>query len=91
MDQYSVDMSRITVSQRTYDVRVNVGPLIESEMERLSSVLSDGGKKDKIIPLIPINDYYCCPVIHSNGQEMVIEYDTKKGLIIRSDGNVYGG
>ena len=91
MDQYSVDMSRITVSQRTYDVRVNVGPLIESEMERLSLVLSDGGKKDKIIPLIPINDYYCCPVIHSNGQKMVIEYDTKKGLIIRSDGNVYGG
>lgn len=91
MDQYSIDMSRITVSQRRYDVRVNVGPLIESEMERLSSVLPDGGKRDRIIPLIPINDYHYCPVIHSNGQQMVIEYDTKKGLIIRSEGNFYGG
>jgi len=91
MDQYSIDMSRITVSQRTYDVRVNVDPLIESEMERLSTVLPDGGKRDRIIPLIPINDYYYCPVIHSNGQQMIIEYDLKKGMIIRSDSNVYGG
>lgn len=60
-------------------------------MERLSSVLPDGGKRDRIIPLIPINDYHYCPVIHSNGQQMVIEYDTKKGLIIRSEGNFYGG
>ncbi|MBP9008709.1 MAG: CRISPR-associated helicase Cas3' [Methanospirillum sp.] len=91
MDQYSIDMSRITVSQRTFDVRVNVDPLIESEMERLSTILPDGGKRDRIIPLIPINDYYYCPVIHSNGQQMIIEYDSKKGMIIRSDSNVYGG
>nr|WP_239441633.1 CRISPR-associated helicase Cas3' [Methanospirillum hungatei] len=91
MDRNSIDMSRITVSQRTYDVRITVSPLIESEMNRLCSILPDGGKKDRIIPLIPIDDYYYCPVIHSNGQQMIIEYDLKKGMIIRSDSNVYGG
>lgn len=90
MDQYSIDMSRITVSQRTYDVRVNVSPLIESEMKHLCKILPDGGKKDRIIPLIPTNGFYYCPVIHSNGKQMIIEYDKKKGLLIRSDDNVYG-
>jgi len=84
-DRYPVDMSRVTVSQRMYDVKVIVSQLIEAELKRICSVLSEGGVKDTIIPLIPINDYYYCPVIHSGGARMVIKYDSKKGLLLCSD------
>lgn len=90
MDRYSIDMSRVTVSQQMFDIKAKVSPLIESEMECFCSVLPGGGKKERIIPLIPINDYYYCSVVHSNGKQMVIKYDKKMGLMICSDSNVYG-
>jgi hypothetical protein len=89
MDRYSIDMSRVTVSQQIFDIRAKVSPLIEREMECFCSVLPGGGKKERIIPLIPINDYYYCSVVHSNGKLMVIKYDKKMGLMICSDSNVY--
>lgn len=81
MDRYSIDMSRVTVSKISFDVTLNVSNEIEFELKRIHDSLPDKGKREFIVPLIPRDAFFYCPVVQS-GKEKAILYDVDTGLSI---------
>lgn len=80
-DRYSIDMSRITVSKKSFDVMLNVSYEIELELERIRDSLPDKGRSEFIVPLIPKDAYFHCPVIQSDKEKEIL-YDVDTGLSI---------